>query len=316
MSTVPAAILGALVQALNLVQAGVLAAFFSLAVRALVLLVVDRPRPPGVSVLRVCAVGLFLAVGLLYAWFSASMVVWDMPAVGVAILTVLLVLSGVAIRRAMGWAERRPGAAGLLAQLVLLLALLLVASLTLMRAGFLALTEDRPVLLVEVTGETTTQTVRWAPPDQPAREERQRTHRVVFRTPDGIPVAETWLYGDQVGVKGRVLRLSPLLNAAGVPNIFELSFAHNGYATAERHATQPHLAVSLPPAGPLAVHPWWRRVQSWLLEQWEKGTAADSSWAVRSATIESTYFPLIDAGGQPVRATFRLVLTPGGLSSG
>jgi hypothetical protein len=128
-------------------------------------------------------------------------------------------------------------------------------------------------------------------------------------------VAEAWLYGDQVGVKGRVLRLSPMLNTAGVPNLFELSFAHNGYATAERHATQPHLAVALPPGGPLAVHPWWRPVQSWLLERWEKGTTADSSWAVRSATVESTYFPLADAAGQPVRATYRLVLTPGGLTS-
>lgn len=315
-STLPAAILGAMVQALSLVQAGVLAAFFSLAVRALVLLVVDRRRALAVSLLRVCAAGFFLTIGLVYAWFSAAMIVWEPPAVGAAILTALLVLSGVAARRAMGWAERRRGVAGHLGQLVLLLALVLVATLTLMRAGFLALSEDRPVLLVDVTGETATRTVRWAPPDQPAREERQRTHRVVFRTPDGIPVAEAWLYGDQVGVKGRVLRLSPLLNAAGVPNLFELLFAHNGYLTAERHATQPHVAVALPPAGPLAVHPWWRGVQSWLLEQWEKGTAADSSWAVRSATIESTYFPLVDAGGQPVRATFRLVLTPGGLSSG
>jgi hypothetical protein len=186
-----------------------------------------------------------------------------------------------------------------------------------MRAGFLALTQDRPVLLVEVTGETASRIVRWAPPDQPMREETQRTHRVVFRTPAGEPVAETWMYGDQVAVKGRVLRLSPVLNAAGVPNLFELSFAHNGYATAERHATQPHLAVALPPpGGPLAVHPWWRPVQGWLLERWERGTTADSSWAVRSATIESTYFPLADAAGQPIRATFRLVLTPGGLTGG
>ncbi|HEV8307031.1 MAG TPA: hypothetical protein VGW35_05140 [Methylomirabilota bacterium] len=316
MSTLAAEALGGLVGVVNLVQVAILVAFFALAARALLLLMLDRRRSLAVGVVRVCAVGLFLALGLLYASFSAPLLVWDGPAAGAAILTALLVLSGVAMRRAMGWAERRPGAAGFLAQLVLVLALLLVASLTLMRAGFLALTEDRPILLVDVTGETATQTVRWAPPDQPAREERLRTHRVVFRTPDGVPVAEAWLYGDQVGVKGRVLRLSPLLNAAGVPNLFELLFAHNGYATAERHATQPHVAVSLPPGGPLAVHPWWRRLQSRLLERWERGTAADSSWAVRSATIESTYFPLADASGKPVRATFRLVLTPGGLSSG
>ena len=101
-----------------------------------------------------------------------------------------------------------------------------------------------------------------------------------------------------------------------MPNLFELLFAHNGYATAARHATQPHVAVPLPSGGPLAVHPWWRPVQAWLLARWETGTAADSSWAVRSATIESTYFPLVDADGRPVRATYRLMLTPGGLTAG
>jgi hypothetical protein len=46
-STLPAAVLGALVQVVNLVQAGALAAFFSLALRAPVLLVVDRPEGGG-----------------------------------------------------------------------------------------------------------------------------------------------------------------------------------------------------------------------------------------------------------------------------
>jgi hypothetical protein len=316
MSTVAAGLLGALMTALNLVQAVIVTALFALAVRALVLVFVDRRRSVIVSVLRALGAVAFLGAGLVFAAFSAPQMVWDSPAVGAAILTGVVVLSGVAVRRALGWAERRPGAAALLAQLVLLLALALVASLTLMRAGFVSLTEDRPVLLVEVTGETGSRVVRWAPPDQPAREEPQRTHRVVFRTPEGAAVSETWLYGDQVAVKGRVLRLSPVLNAAGVPNLFELLFAHNGYATAERHNTRPHVAVPLPSGGPLAVHPWWRPVQAWLLARWETGTAADSSWAIRSATIESTYFPLVDAGGQSLRATYRLMLTPGGLSAG
>ena len=315
MSTVPAAILGALVQVQNLAHAGVLSAFFALALRALAVLLIDRGRHPLVSVVRVLAIGVFSTLGCLYALFTASIVVWNAPAVGIAVATALLVLSGEVVRRVMGWTARGPGAGGLLVQVVLVLALLLVALVTLMQAGFLALTEDRPVLLVDVTGETDTQTVRWAPPDQPLREERLMTHRVVFRTPDGIAVAEAWIFGDQVAVKGRVLRLSPLMNAAGVPNLFELLFAHNSYDTAERHARGPHMAVSLPPQGPLAVHPWWRSLQAWLLEHWERGTATGSSWAIRSATTESTYFPLINAEGKPVKETFRLVLTPGGLSA-
>jgi hypothetical protein len=128
-------------------------------------------------------------------------------------------------------------------------------------------------------------------------------------------VAEAWLYGDQVAVKGRVLRLSPVLNAAGIENLFELQFAHNGYSTAERHNTFPPQAVPLPCTGSLAVHPWWRPLQTRLLALWEKGTSDGSSLAVRSVTTESTYFPLVDASGQPVKRTFRLVLTSGGLSA-
>jgi hypothetical protein len=307
---------GALGQTLDTVHAAVLAAFLALAARALLLCLVDRGRRWPVVAGRLLAVLAFTALGLLYATFTARTLEWQPAAVGVAVVVALLVLSGVAVRQAMGWSARRPGAAAVLVQLVLLLALALVATLTLMRAGFLALTEDRPVLLVDVTGETTALTVRWAPPDGAERQEPRPTHRVVFRHPDdGAAVAEAWVYGDQVAVKGRVLRLSPWLNAAGLPNLFELTFAHNGYGTAERHATEPHMAVALPPGGPLAVHPWWRAVQGWLLARWESGTDPDSDWAIRSATIESTYFPLVDAAGAPVRRVFRLVLTPGGLSA-
>ena len=230
-----------------------------------------------------------------------------------AALALALVMS-LAFRRQ----DRRPqrfDVTGSLSQLTLLLALLLVATLTLMRAGFLALTEDRPVFLVDVTGETGLKEVTWAPPDQLVRREPLATHRVVFRTPEGEPVAEAWVYGDQVAVKGRVLRLSPVLNAAGIANLFELQFAHNGYATAERHNTFPHQAVPLPCTGPLAVHPWWRPLQARILEAWEKGTDEGSSLAVRSATTESTYFPLVDSSGQPLKRSFRVVLTPGGLSA-
>jgi hypothetical protein len=128
-------------------------------------------------------------------------------------------------------------------------------------------------------------------------------------------VADAWIYGDQVAIKGRVLRLSPLLNVAGVPNLFELVYAHNGYTTAERHNAFPHLALKLEPMGPLAVHPLWQGLQARLLAAWERGAADGSTWAIRSATTESTYFPLAEPDGSPVKRTFRLVLTPGGLTS-
>jgi hypothetical protein len=297
-----------MVEPLSVAAAVILAALLAFAAKALLLAVFDRPRRASVVVLRILVAACWFALAVLYALFSAHILVWTPRNLVIAALVTLVALR----RRGRRWGPR-PTAA--LARMSFALILLLVAALTLMGAGFLALTVDRPVLLVDVTGETATQTVRWAPPDQPLRDQALRTHRVVFRSPDGAAVAEAWVYGDEVAVKGRVLRLAPILSAAGLPNLFELTFAHNGYSTPERHSTNPHVAVPLPPGGPLAVHRWWRPIQARLLADWERVSTEGRPWAIRSLTVESTYFPLVDRAGKPLRHTYRLVLTPGGLSS-
>jgi len=257
----------------------------------------------------------FLALGVVYAVVVAPFLRWGLMAASAAFAAAALFLLPTIVAEARGRRPARRGPTGLLARTCVLLALLLAAAVTLMGAGFLALTEDQPVLLVDVTGETDTEVVRWAPPNLPAREEPLTRHHVVFREPAGETVADAWVYGDQVAVKGRVLRLSPLLNIAGVPNLFELLFAHNGYATAERHSTMPHAAVPLPPMGPLAVHPLCRGVQARLLAAWEREAGDSPAWGIRSATLESTYFPLVEPDGSPVKRTFRVVLTGGGLTA-
>jgi len=293
--------------------AAILAALLALAARALVLAVLARPQPGVLAALRLLGAACWLGLAVLYALFSASVLVWTTEAAMVAAVVTVLVLGPLMFPREPS--RRLPSPTLAFAQVAVGFVLVVGAAVTLMGAGFLALTVDRPVLLVEVTGETATEAVRWAPPNQPLREETLRTHRVVFRNPDGVSVAEAWLYGDEVAVKGRVLRLAPLLSAAGLPNLFELTFAHNGYRTATRHASYPHVAITLPPSGPLAVHPWWRPIQRRLLGGWERVSGQSRPWAIRSLTVESTYFPLVDSVGNPVRQTYRLVLTPGGLSA-
>jgi len=291
----------------------ILAALLALAARALLLAMVARPARGGAILVRIVVAAFWFGLAVLYALFAAHVLVFTPGAVLVGAAVTALVLGTAVVRRSRRGRSLHP--AGALVQVCLALILLLGATLTLMGAGFLALTVDRPVLLVDVTGETATKTVRWAPPDQAPREQALRTHRVIFRSPDGAPVAEAWVYGDEVAVKGRVLRVAPLLSAAGLPNLFELTFAHNGYRTAERHGTYPHVAVPLPPMGPLAAHPWWRPIQARLLRDWERISTEGRAWAIRSLTVESTYFPLVASDGTPIRHTYRLVLTPGGLSA-
>ncbi len=311
-----AQLLGALARAQNAVTIAVLAAFAALGVRALVRLARSPERGFWTLAGRGLNATLFLGVGLVYAMFTLPVLAWDGPALALALALIALVaLPSLARARSTPPRSLLPRPTAALGHAALLLALMLLAALTLMRAGFLSLTTDRPVLLLDVTGETAVERVRWAPAGEDLRTEDLTTHRVVLRTPEGQPVADLWLYGDQIAVKGRVLRLSPLLNAAGLPNLFELQFAHNGWLTPERHNAYPHVARALRPLGPLVVHPWWRGLQRDLLARFERA-AETSPWAVRALTTESTYFALCAADGRPVRRTYRLVLTPGGLTAG
>jgi hypothetical protein len=295
---------------------GVAASFVLGALLGLFLQCVLRLGAPsrGLAIARV-VLGLAVAsAGWVFGLLAAPWLSLEPSFIGSFLLGVVAV-AGWALVNA---ARRRPPGDGpwLLLGHGLVFALLLAAGLaTLLTAGYLSLTQDRPVLLVDVTGETRGRVVHWAPPDAEARADSLTTHHVLFRRPTGEVVAEAWLYGDEVAVKGKVLRFSPVLNAAGLPNLFELTFAHNGYATAERHNGMPHEAVALPPLGPLAVHPCWRPVQARLLGDWQTRLDPDGTWGLRASTIESTYFPLVDPDGKPVSRTFRLVLTPGGLTS-
>jgi hypothetical protein len=300
----------------NVIVAFILALFFALAIRSLLLIILVRPRG-FLHVLFHLAIAItFLLAGWLYFLFTSPLLVWDGWAIGVAVATVALVLLRVAVRHGRGKPRRSSGIFAVLVTIIILLCVLLVAALTVMRSGFVALTSDRVTLRVDVTGETKSELVRWAAPNQPARAENLITHRVVFWGPEGRPVGEVWIDGDEVAVKGRVLRLSPILNAAGIPNLYELLFVHNGYTTVERFNSLPHMAAPILPIGTLTVHPWLRPLQRRIMDHWVRTSSSGSLWSVKAVSDESTYFPLIDAQGNPIHQTFLLVLTPGGFSTG
>jgi len=296
----------------------VLAALFSLGARSLLLAALDRSRGPFVAACRVLAGAAWLAAGAAYLVAAPASRRWGGDPALAGGVTALVLLGPWLLRSIAGRAPAFGLALGWGVVLQAALAALIGAAgvATLIPAGFSRLVEDQPLLTLDVTGETGTQLVRWAAPDQAGRSERLITHRVVVRQLDGSVVAEAWIYGDEVAVKGRVLRFSPALNALGVANLYELQFLHNGYERAERHSEMPHVALALPPIGPLSVHPLWRPWQRRLLASWERRSREGSPWGVRSVVTESTYFPLTDADGRAVTQSFRLVLTPGGLSSG
>jgi hypothetical protein len=304
-----------LLEAVGVTSTATLATLGGLTARSLLLLAVEAAAPP-LRLLRGLASLALIGLTWLYAMLAEPRLSLGVTAAVLAGGIVAGILLVTFYRLSLGAARERrltTRAAFGLAKLVLVLGLVAIAIITLLTAGFLELSADRPVLMVELTGRTRPERIAWSPPNRPTRIATLTTHQVLMRAPAGERVSEAWIYGDQVAVKGRVLRLSPWLNAAGLPNLFELQFAHNGYATAARHQNMPPQAVELPASGPLQVHPWWRGLQQQLMEKFQDG-GGDSIW-IRARTVESTYFPLTDSRGDPMRAVYRVVLTAGGLSS-
>ena len=198
-----------------------------------------------------------------------------------------------------------------LSKTVLVLLLFCASLIALMISGFLFLSEDHPVLRVTMTGGGRQEIVEWKPPEGAFQKQELRAHEVQFETPDGRPVAQLFVYGDQVAVKARVIRFRPVLNAMGIRNLCRLEYAHNGYITAGRFNHFPHRAQEIHVTD-LRLEPF----QAWFWKYWEDMYyQEETNWWVKSATLESGYFPLTYADGTPFRGAYYLTVTPGGLSS-
>lgn len=306
--------LSLLLQLQTLLAAAVLGALLGGVLRVGLLLALDGGHGWGRVGLRIGAGLSYGLAAFVYAALAAPILVGDVGSLLAGSVALLLMAGGVVLARILWGYVPLPSLLGILLRIILLLLVLVLALLALLRSGFLNLTTDQPVLRIELTGQTQSQLVRWAAPDQPAREEALRTHQIILRSPEGERIAEEWLYGDQVAIKGRVLRLNPVLNSVGIANLFELQFLHNGYRSAERHSSLPHQARPLRPLGSLAVVPRTQRLRDALLG-WLQARPSGSRFAIRAATSESTYFPLVDGNDQPLRRSYELVLTPGGLTS-
>lgn len=208
--------------------------------------------------------------------------------------------------------ERTQGVAPVLFKTLFVLLLLCVSMLVVMMSGFLTLTEDHPILKLILTGSTRQEHVVWQPPNGVPQNQSLTDYEVVFQTPEGKPVAALFLYGDQVAVKVKVVRFRPILNLLGMRNLARIDYVYNGYTTAERHNFYPHHAEEIPAGNP-ALEPF----QKAFWQYWEDLYYGKSGHTliIESATLESNFFPLVDANGTPVRDKYFLTINAGGLSA-
>jgi len=260
--------------------------------------------------LRFLAATTFLVLGWLYFLFVNPLLIWDRPARAVAIITFVGAPLWTMVRHTRGLAIKPRGVAARLVYAALFAVLMFTAILTIIRTGYIALTGDRVTLIVDITGETRNQTVTGTSPGDAAGGKSLVAHHISFWLPTGEMAADMWMYGDEMAVHGKAIRFSRFLNGIGIPNLYALQFAHNGYLSPERQNAYPPEAIPFPGTGPLEVHPWWRPVQERLLNLWANLSASGSWWGIQMADDESAYYPLIDSDGKPIQKTFLLVLKP------
>lgn len=178
-------------------------------------------------------------------------------------------------------------------------------------ASFFHLTEDKGVLKITLTGATQKRFVEWKTPRSSLTQAEMTCYEVVISTLEDKPLWQAYVYGDFCAVRCKIIRLHPFFNRLGISNIYHLDAVYNGYRTAEDYGRYPVEATSLAPFATsinLFEQFFWR--------MWSKNfnNYYTSKW-IKSATLESNYFPLTQASLKPYCGSFLLTITPGGLSS-
>lgn len=299
----------------NPLLALILALFFALSVRLFIIFFMEGNRLPSATLFRLFSGTALLVLGWFYFLFVRPQLVWDRPARAVGVITFVGVSLWTVIRRGQGPRMTPTGLVNQLVYIALFAVLMLAATLTLIRAGYIGLTGHRVTLVVSVTGETRNQTVSGTHPGDSSDRNSLVAHHVIVWLPTNEMAADIWIDGDEMAVHGKVIRFSRFLQGIGIPYFYALQYAHNGYLSPERQTAHPAESIPFPGTGPLAVHPWWRPIQERLLNFWAKLGSSESWYAIQIANNESPYYPLVDPSGKPIHKDFLLVLRPTGIAT-
>jgi len=180
----------------------------------------------------------------------------------------------------------------------------LVGTLTAISCLFFRLTSDQKVGKIVMTGNTKSEWVAWKNPHSDPEGAWLDSYEVIIEDLNGKEVSRHYLYGDLVGLRAEVMTICWPLNLLGFSNLCHLEALHNGYSTSSRHNLFPLLASALPFPFPL-LQKFWAKLYH---RQWKIP-------CVKSATLESTYLPLITAELQPNQGSYWLIVGDSGLSS-
>lgn len=169
---------------------------------------------------------------------------------------------------------------------------------------FFHLTEDKKVAKIIFTGQTHSEWVSWKNPNSNLEGAWLENYEVIVEDSRGKELARQYIYGDLVGLRAEVLTIHWPFHLLGFSNLCRLETLYNGYRTPTRHNLFPHLASPLSFSVPLLQSLWSKIYHN----RWKIP-------GIKSATLESTYLPLLTADLKPNQGSYWLVIGSSGLTS-
>jgi len=184
---------------------------------------------------------------------------------------------------------------------------LFLSFLQIVLSTFSPFSYGHPLLLIKITGKKIVENITWQNPSQSSPQcQKLPAYEVILSSLEGSPLGVYYIYGDFVALRARVLSFSPWLQFLGFSNLFALEGVHNGYSSLQREREFPSCAFA-PPSS-------FRRLffhQVWEDFFFRKKT----SFLVKTALLQSNYFPLTDDKNAPFCGSYLLTMTESGLSS-
>ncbi len=176
--------------------------------------------------------------------------------------------------------------------------------------AFFVMNEERPVLKVALTGKIELKQLEWKAP-QGSLEKRKLPHyEVVLKSVDDEVLFSQVLCGELVAIRARVFRFTRLFNTLGFSSRYQFELLYNGYNDAQSYNRLPIQAFSI---AELSRHTFWHK---FFWKMWSGAFMQQQHFAwLKSATLESNYFPLVDANQRPIVREFLITISSGGLSA-
>jgi len=291
----------------SIVTQGCFILFATLCMRSLIL-AIRETKPLALRILDILFAALFACAAVFLFLFVPLSWPGDIRMLLLLAIFPLLILVFLSVRLRKPY-RARP--VSFLFKLLLAVVLAFVSLSSMVVNGYLRLYEDRPVLKVTMTGKWKKEHVEWKPPNDGIQRQELPEYEVLIETREGKILSDIFLYGDQVAFKARVIRFRPTLYFLGATTLCRIDFVYNGYTTADRHNFYPHRAIE-----PDWTNPGLKSFQDKFWSWWEDYYYQESEDALmRSATLESSFFPLVDREGKPFRGAYYLTVNPGGLSA-